>query len=281
MPLENDVIDDNYEGDSDPLADEPSADAADAGQTGEEPEPVEPADSDQPDTGNDTPPDTGVPAELAGTPFKTVDALVNSYKNIQRLVADKDNRLKEMEKRLDSTAASIQQFFGKKGEPESQIPKGQDFWNALAKDPEALINMLIQHQQEKFYKEKVDPRLGQVEGTMSGYQRQRMVETFIAAHPEFTVEDEAQVVDVLDANPWMKERPDGIELAYNSILANRYRDGAKKTAGRQAVAGAKAVAGVAGKKTALPVGQQSEKDPFDEVLEEDKAARELFKLGRK
>lgn len=274
--MAQDPIQDAHTGENDPLSD-----PVDAGQDPVEPTPTE---GELGQDGNEPTGESGEGVEgevIAGTPFKNQTALVDGYKNIQRLVAQKDREMAILQKQLQAALAAIQSRTQPKVDDNApKLPVGEDFWKAFAQDPVALMQQIAKMQSEDFFKNQIDPRLGKVEGSMTGIQKANMVQNFLSAHPEFTVEDEAQVVDILEANPHLKEMENGIEIAYNQVLADRYRADFGKKAATNAVAGAKQVAGLGGKKTSLPVQAQN-KDPFDSVMDLDASEREVFKMGRK
>ena len=275
------IVDDNLpEGEVDPLADTPED-----GQVDETPEPEG---DDQPDVGQDLEEESGEDdplAPLSETSFKDVKSLVDGYKNIQRLAQEKENYnrnlLRQVEILLKKANEKREADAGQPIAKEDKLPEGQAFWDALAADPAKLIRQIARAEQESFYKNTVDPRLGKVESGFSISQRQAVVNDFLSRHPKLAREDENQIVEILEANPWLKDRNDGIDIAYDRVLAGRYRESQSKNSTTKAVASAKKVAGLGGKKTSIPVPAKEDKDPFDEVLEMDREEQELYKLGRK
>ena len=89
------------------------------------------------------------------------------------------------------------------------------------------------------------------------------------------------MVEILNAKPWLKEQEGGLDMAYDAVLASKYRDGTARKEASDAVAGAKNVAGLGGKKTTLPSPAKPKGDIFDDVLELDKKERDLYQMGRK
>lgn len=275
--MADEFIQDAHEGGADPLED-----ALETGESGESGEILGGAEgtgdgNGQPDEGNDP-----IQGALAGTPFKDVAGLSKSYKEIQRLVSSKDREIAELNRKLEMTASAIQQLYQKREDPQAAkggLPEGDAFWKALADNPADLIRQIARMEHEALYKERIDPRLGKVEGSLGSYEKSNLVQSFLQKHPEFTVEDEALMVDILDANPQLKDMQNGLDIAYNQVLADRYRSSQQRNAAGAAVAGAKGIAGLGGKKTSLPA-QAQRKDPFDDVLALDRDERETFKLGR-
>ena len=279
--MADELINDAFTGVADPLSDTPVADEPVA----DEPTLAEPdapgddqpvgQDQDEAPAGDDNP--------LAGTPFKDVAAVVKGYKEIQKLVGNKDREISGIKQQLDSVLNTMLQLNGgqdPRTAPNTKIPQGEEFWQAMYKDPQALLTQIVKYVQEKYNKEHLDPRLTKVEGSMSQYQRGVRVQTFLQKHPDLKVSDEDDIVEVMDNNPWLKDREDGLDIAYRMVLGDRYRVDAQKKATAAAVDPAKKVAGLGGKKTTLPVSNR-QKDPFDEVLDLDVQERETFKLGRK
>lgn len=283
--MANDVINDNFVADNDtpdPLADVDASDVdteQDLTPQGDEPvgdqlDQSPEGDQDQPAAEAATRP--GKP--IQGTPFKDQAALVDGYKNLQRLVAAKDRDIVNLNKQVETIVAALT---GKGKQPAKVVvPQGQEFWNAFAKDPNAVLQQLVQAQLDQILETRVDGRIGKIETSISAGEKREKVNDFMRTHTDLTQEDEDAMVEILDANPHLKDLPDGLELALDRVVASRYRASTKKSQTAAAVAGAKGVAGLGGKKTSLP-STSSSKDPFDEVLDLDKADRELYKLGKK
>jgi hypothetical protein len=277
-----DPVEDGFTGDQDPLSDttEETTESTPEAGASETTELPETEDGEVESEGQDP---EGATA-LAGTPFKTQAALVNGYKNIQRLAGAKDREIAQIKRQLEIAIDAIQKFSGKGAEPkkaEFTVPQGDDFWKEMAKDPSGFITKMVQSEAEKLMEAKYGSKLQTLESGFGSIQNSNRVNEFVRLHPEFTQEDEDQMVELLDANPHLKQQADGLETAYDRVIAARYRASNAKAATAGAVAGAKSVAGLGGKKTSLPSSVKKEKDPFDEVLELDKQDRELYKLGKK
>jgi hypothetical protein len=219
---------------------------------------------------------------IEGTPYKDQAALVTGYKEIQRLVSNKDRQIKQLTRQLDAAAQSIMKLHKPNSQQAatSQVPQGDEFWKAFSQDPIGMIEKIFMPQLEKFYSEKVDPRLAETGTSVSQLQRTNLVNGFLAGHPELTSEDEDAMVEILDKNPQLKEIPDGLEIAYDRVVAARSRATSRQSAAAGAVGKAKQVAGLAGKKTSLPA-QKQQGDEFDDVLSLDKNEQALYSLGRK
>jgi hypothetical protein len=125
----------------------------------------------------------------------------------------------------------------------------------------------------------LNQRLGPIQQTVGKYEIESEVGSFIRQHPEFTEKDEDEMMEILQASPHLKEVPNRLEVAYNQLLATRYRSGQNRAGQQAAVSGAKGVASLGGKKSNIP--GQAQADPFDDVLALDKSQRELYNLGRK
>jgi hypothetical protein len=273
--MADEVIDDKAgnEGESDPLVD--GADATSTG--GDEQSTAEGGTEEVTPNAQDGSQATGA---IEGTPFKDQAALVEGYKNIQRLVATRDNEVANLKKQLNVAISAIQQAFGTKQKGEqNELPKGEEFWKALSQDPVGLIKRIAALQTEEL-QSKYEERIAQLEGKTGGFETNERVNSFLLNHPDFTSEEEDAMVEILEANPMLKQLPNGLDLVYDSVVANKYRSTQSKSATQDAVAGAKQVAGLGGKKTSIPTTPK-QKDPFDEVLELDKGERELFRMGRK
>ena len=225
--------------------------------------------------------ESGVDDFLTGTPFKNGAAMRDGYKEIQRLVASKDRKMAELQRQLETAIAAVQQLSGKGKEedPFSAVPKGDDFWKALAQDPVSLIRQLAQLEAAQYVKKNLDPKLTNFEGSLTGIQKTNLVNEFVRDHPDLTHEEEDAMVEILDANPQLKNAPDGLQIAYDRVLAQTLLRERQQASTTNAVAGAKGVAALGGKKTSLPV-QKKTSDPFDEVLQADKNEREVFRMGK-
>jgi hypothetical protein len=224
------------------------------------------------------------PTQIEGTPFKDQSALVKGYKEIQKLVANKDREIENLQRQVQAAVDAVQAAFGKKPETDPQVPQlpeGQELWNAFAKDPGGTIQKFVDAKLREVM-QGIDPRLKGVEDRVGGYEQRVAVQQFMISHPEIDTEMEKEIADVLKANPDLIERKDlGLEIALNHVLAGRYRAGKRQASTDNAVAGAKSVAGVGGKKASVPAQKKEDQDIFDDVLRVDKEERELFNLGRK
>lgn len=243
---------DNFQGTNDPLAEEtqgtqaaPETDAA-------------PAQSQEP-----TPAPEGIP----GTPFKDVDGLVKSYKELQRLQSARDQELKHTRAQLTQLAQMLMQ---RQQQPQPQEKPAEDFWKAFAENPTAVLQELMDRQ----LRGQFDQRLGPIQQELGAYKLNAEVDGWIKQHPEFTSQDEEALVEIMASNPQLKSLPNRLDVAWDMLLAKRYRESQQQTA----VAGAKQVAGLGGKQASL--APQAPKDAFDELLDMDKAEREVFSFRK-
>jgi len=288
----SDAIVDGYEGSSDPLSEGGGEEAVSLSEAegsesslGEElGETEESSASETGEEGQDPQDGEAENAVLSGTPFKSQAALVKGYKDLQRFTSSKDGEIKNLKRQLGIAIEAIQRFSGKstpKQQEEFTLPQGDAFWQAMAKDPGSFLTKLVQSEAEKLMESKYGSKLQSLESTVGSQQLQVKVQSFVSSHPEFTQEDEDAMVSILEANPHLKDLPDGLEVVYDKVLAQKYRAGSKTARAASAVAGAKTVAGLGGKKTSLPSSAQKRGDPFDDVLALDRADKELYKLGKK
>jgi len=218
---------------------------------------------------------------LKGTPFKDVGGLVKSYKEIQRLVSSKDQQISQLTEHLKQAITYIQSQRGgqQPQTPQGPSPQGEQFWDAFAKDPVGVLNHLVEERAGQLLQSRLDQRLGPIQQTVGRYEIESEVGTFMRRHPEFSDKDEDEMMEVLQANPHLKEVPNRLEIAYDQMLAKRWRSDRARSSQQAAVSGAKGVAALGGKKSVVPA--QGPKDPFDDVLDLDKSQRELYNLGRK
>lgn len=218
---------------------------------------------------------------LKGTPFKDVGGLVKSYKEIQRLVSSKDQQISQLTEHLKQAITYIQsQRGGAQTQPQAgAVPQGDQFWDAFAKDPVGVLNNLVEERAGQLVQARLNQQLGPIQQTVGKYEIESEVGSFMRRHPEFSDKDEDEMMDILQANPQLKNVPNRLEVAYDQMLAKRWRSERARTSQQAAVSGAKGVAALGGKKSVVPA--QGPKDPFDDVLELDKSQRELYNLGRK
>lgn len=277
-----DVINDNFtpaDGEGDPLADPQETGGEQNVQT-QDPATGDPA-SQAGDGGAAGDPNAVNPLE--GTPFKDVAAVVQGYKDIQRLVANKDRENANLKRQVQMAIEAVQRFTKEKVAG-GQQPTGLDketFWKRFSEDPMALFGELFGQHFDRFSQEKLEPRFGKLETASNSYGTRDMVRDFMMAHSDITPEDEDKIAEILDNNPFLKGSREGLELAYDSMAATKFRAESSKQATSTAVAGAKSVAGLGGKKTAVPASSAGQRDPFDDVLDLDKQERELYQMGKK
>ena len=281
--MPNDPVIDNFDPASgaDPLADpavgEPAAPVVDGG-TGDEPASgAEPTGEPQSQTTPQEPSQEVIP----GTPFKNQEALIEGWKNIQRLVSSKDSEISILKRQLEQTAQFLQDFAGggkkpSQAGPDSKYTK-ENIWQEFSKDPTAVMRSISEQVARELIDKQYGEKFNSWDSTLRGMQTESMVNKFIAGHPEFTAEDEDAVIKVLEQYPYLRQQPGGLEVAYNQVLADRYRAGETKQATTRAVADAKNIAGLGGKKSSLP-RQQDTRDEFDDVLDQSKAEEELYKI---
>ena len=293
MPLASEPLEDNYTGDpaGDPLTDAPAPEdnsqpVAQPGEGGTD------VTTGEPEVSGDPQSQRSGDGNIEGTPFKDQASLAKGYKDIQRLVAGKDRQLErgqaeiaQLKQQLEVAIKTIQQVYGDKTKANvPAIPQGDEFWRAFSKDPIALISQIIKEQAGSLVQDplnKTGQRLDTLESKLTKAERRDLVNTFIADHPELTQEEEDEMVEILNAKPWLKEQEGGLDMAYDAVLASKYRSGTARKEASDAVAGAKNVAGLGGKKTTLPSPAKPKGDIFDDVLELDKKERDLYQMGRK
>jgi len=252
MADEQEVINDGFTGENDPLASDNTQ-----GQVSTEEE-VPPQEEGQETL-----------TLIEGTPYKDQASLVEGYKNIQRMATKLQQENALLQKQLEAAAKAIQQNFGKP--PQEQVPQGQAFWKAMSENPVAVIQALA----EKAFEKRYGQKFGSLESSLTSMQRQQRINQFISEHPGFSSDDESAMVQVFESRPHLKDLPDSLEIAYGIVQANKLRADSQ----RSAVNNAKSIAGLGGKKTSLPA-QVKKGDEFDDVLALDKEQNELFKLGR-
>lgn len=246
------------DGEVDPLAD-PTSEA--------EPQEVEEAEGATPDE-EGQPQEPAAEEGIPGTPFKDVNGLVKSYKEIQRLAEQRRTELEQAKQYVYQMAQMLQQR-----QPAAQEPQKQeeDFWQRFASSPEQVLQQLLERQ--------LSERVGPIQSEFAKYRTDKEVDTWFANHKDLTEEQEVQIVDIMRSNPWLRNIPNRLDVAYDMMMARTYRDTQQKSRATAAVAGAKQTAGLGGKKSAL--AQPAERDAFDDVLDMDKAQRELYRMGRK
>lgn len=217
-----------------------------------------------------------VPEYLRGTPFRTPDALVKSYKDIQRLVAAKDREIQQGKQYLVGLAKQMMQTRQQQdqtGTSKKDVDP-QQFWPDFWANPIAAIQKLATEIAESAVRQHIEPVVGNVQSLRNRSE----VSDFISRHPEFTPELEEAMTETMQANPWLKDVPERLEVAYKLTLQGRQATAQRKEASVKAVKDAKQAAGMGGKRSALAVSQQG--DEFDAVMDAAKAERELYKLGR-
>lgn len=211
-------------------------------------------------------------AVLKGTSFKDVASLAQGYKNIQRLVASKDREIREISQKFNELLYYIQQSQQQRGQQPQEQP--EDFWNRFTSKPKETMAELIEARVQEALQKVVNP----LQSDLGSLRNQSEVQTFLRAHPEFTEADEDAMVEILRQKPWLRNSPTRLEDAYEILHGRRARETRTRDANTNAVKDAKISAGLGGKKSAVP--NLGNRDEFDAVLEDDKAFRDLFKLGR-
>lgn len=217
-----------------------------------------------------------VPEFLKGTPFRTPDALVKSYKDIQRLVAAKDREIQQGKQYLIGLAKQMmatrrqqddQGTSKKEADPNAFWP---DFWS----NPIAAIQKLATEIAEN----AVKSHLPNVEQNVEQLRNRAEVGDFLSRHPEFTPELETEMAQYMANNPWLQQVPDRLEIAYRLTMQARGQSAQARQQRQDAVKPVKQAAGMGGKRSTLPPKQEG--DEFDEILASHRAERELYKLGR-
>ena len=212
---------------------------------------------------------------LAGTPFRDVGAVVDAYKNIQRLVAAKDQRIQQIEQLLYQTLQG-QQGGGAQRQPEPEQGVDPNAWIAqFTQDPVAAIQQLVQQNLNQILQKQLQPELSGIRQDVSQYKIDREVGDFVSRNPEITEKDEYEILEVLKANPALAQLPDKLDIAWDRIQAKRARDQRQKTRQVDAVKDAKAVAGIGGKPS-VQQGIAQSGDEFDALLDDEKSRKVLF-----
>lgn len=216
-----------------------------------------------------TPPDP-----LAGTPFRDVGAVVDAYKNIQRLVAAKDQRIQQIEQLLYQMLQGQQGGGAKQPEPEQGVDPNA--WVAqFAQDPVAAIQQLVQQNLNQILQKQLQPELSGIRQDVTQYKIDREVGDFVSRNPDVTEKDEYEILEVLKANPALAQLPDKLDIAWDRIQAKRAREQRQKTRQVDAVKDAKAAASIGGKPS-VQQGVAQSGDEFDALLADDQSRRKLF-----
>jgi hypothetical protein len=248
-----------------------------------EPDPLNEPEVEIETTTTEQEPEVATPAGvqgIEGTPFKDQAALVEGYKNIQKLVSSKDGEMQRLQQQLQVAMQALQQMYGQPEKKEEPKLEGEAFWQSLSKEPTTVIGQIAKKQAEELFKNQFGKDFTHMKEVIQNIQRQQVVNSFLSNHPDFTEQDEEAMVHILQANPQLQALPNALELVYDSVVAQRYRAESAKKSKDEALSGPKSVAGLGGKKTSLP-SQSKDKDPFDDVLDLDKSERELYNFKSK
>lgn len=207
---------------------------------------------------------------LKGTPFKDVAGIVKGYKDIQRLISAKDEKLKQLELVVNSLLGGRQP----EGTPPAKQFDAAAWFQKFAIDPQAALMEILGSNMGNLLKEQgILPRLEGVEANTRQSAIVTEVQEFVSRNPEITEKDEDEILEYLKENPKLMEFPDKLDIAWDRITAQRAREQRQQTRQVDAVKDAKAAAGIGGKPaTANTQGG----DEFDDVLESDKALRSLY-----
>jgi hypothetical protein len=216
---------------------------------------------------------------IPGTSFKDVNGLVKSYKEIQRVADTRHKDLQQAQDYMQKMAQALLQRNNSQEQAKGAPGVSPDkFWEAFAGNPTGVLQSLVQHmlqQQMGQFEEKLQP----IQNDITTWRNNSEIDGWIRNHPEFSEQDERDMVELLQSNPHIMSSKTRLDDAYDKVLAQRYRAGRKQSSSESAVADVKQVAGLGGKRSAIP--PQSKGDPFDEVLDLDRTQREIFKLGKK
>lgn len=239
----------------------------------EEPQTAE-AEAPAPEPEGETSEEEAPPEFLKGTPFKTPDALVKSYKDIQRLVAAKDREIQQGKQYLIELAKKMMATRQAQPGTSKKDADPAEFWPNFWTNPIQAIQQLAQQIADS----AVQQRLGPVATNVQHLQNRAEVATFMSAHPELTPELEDAMTQVMQENPWLENVPNRLEIAYRLTLQQQGAVAQKKAASVAAVKDAKQAAGMGGKRSALSVSNQG--DEFDGVMDLHKTEKDLYRLGR-
>lgn len=216
------------------------------------------------------PEEPAVPEFLKGTSFKKPEALVKSYKDIQRLVSSKDNQLREVNRQLLLAKRYLQQLVQQR--PQQGETK-EDFWARFWEKPEDPIGRIV------------DERVERAIGPLRQHADQGRIYSAIQEFKEGLAEDGIQVTkadegdmaEIITANQWMQGLPPStrLEIAWEKLQLKRQRE----SAATQQVDAAKASGALGSKTGAASHKKQPKKDEFDLVMGAADAERKLFGRG--
>lgn len=212
-----------------------------------------------------------IPAELAGTQFKTTQELVNGFKTLQRTVGQKDQQFKKLQTQVQGLVRQLAGQLNQKPASEVTTENADAFLKRFLQDPHGTLAATARELVRAQIAEHVEPRLNGI----TELQQDRKIDQFInGAGKDLTPEEQDRFLELLDENPWVSQSPDPLGAALKLLIADnpevyaqRRKDA--RTAATGTLRDAKANAGLGGKRTSTQMGTKR-RDEFDEVLDRQK-----------
>lgn len=198
--------------------------------------------------------------DLGGLPFKTVEALVKGYKDLQGHATKRNQEFAT----LQQTLRDLAPLLTKKQEQEiKEDPEA--FVKAFVENPRGVLDGLVQNALQTALKKNVEPIQTQVGGLGARIE----LKEFMNDHPEFTDNDVDLLIGMMDKYPEIRSRPDRLEAWYKLLQMEHpeYGERLKKTKSNleRSAADAKRAASLGGRQTSNP--KQPDADEFDELID--------------